>query len=170
MKGVLRSDYKVVVTEKEAVEELREHNIGTVVGDKLILFEEEYLYLMYHGKLEVVDENGKQYQFEDLMEVLQKRDPKTWFNFLVYYDLRSRGYYVKRGPSRDIPFRLYEKGDVEGAKYHVVTLVEGEQISVPQIMSILEAIQRADKEAIIAVVDANGDVTYYEASVVTLER
>ena len=172
MKGILRYDYKVEVSDSEDISKLRNMNMGIMLEErKLLLFEEEYLYLLYHDKIEIYDvKKNKKYSFEELIDVLQDIDPRIWFKFIVYLDLRDRGYYIKKGPSKYIPFRLYEKGDISKAKYYVIVFIEGEQISTLELTRILYNVQREDKRAIIAVVDSNGDITYYEASLVNLEK
>jgi len=60
--------------------------------------------------------------------------------FLVYRDLRNRGYTVKDGYGFGSDFRVYGKGDFgeKGAKFLVFGLNEGKQEKVGKLQKKVE--------------------------------
>ncbi|PCN49951.1 hypothetical protein B6U99_07010 [Candidatus Geothermarchaeota archaeon ex4572_27] len=70
---------------------------GEPVDGRLRLSPVEALHLLERGRVRVVDEGGRELSFEELARRLTRRDPKTWLKYLVYSDLRRRGYVVKGG-------------------------------------------------------------------------
>lgn len=81
--------------------------------------------------------------------------------FLVYYDLVRRGKKVRVGlRERTL---IYEDGS--GRIYEVLVLREGERISVQQLIVWGRRASADSHEPLIAVIDENGGVTYYETHV-----
>jgi tRNA-intron endonuclease len=86
--------------------------------------------------------------------------------FLIYRDLRSRGYVTKEGFGFGIDFRVYEKGEFEKkpAKYVVFGISEGVQLNVSELSKALTQITRMGKNAVAAVIERRGEITYYKVS------
>ena len=70
----------------------------------------EALYLADKQALSVKDKKGAQVDFQALLKAYEKADGNAWTHFLVYRDLRSRGYVVREGFGVAIDFRIYERG------------------------------------------------------------
>ncbi len=60
--------------------------------------------------LEVKDQKGKTVDFQSLLHCYEVQNENAWVNYLVYRDLRSRGYVVSEGFGGGIDFRIYERG------------------------------------------------------------
>ena len=86
--------------------------------------------------------------------------------FLVYRDLRTRGYTVKDGFGFGSDFRVYGKGDFgeKGAKFLVFSFNEGKQEKVGMLQKKIEEITKMGKEPIIAVIERRGEIIYYKIS------
>ena len=80
--------------------------------------------------------------------------------FIVYSDLRRRGRIVYSGPRKNTLITVL--GD---KKMEILVLEEGETITVRGILDWSIIASGEDRRPIIAVVDRNGSVTYYEARV-----
>ncbi|RLE50506.1 MAG: tRNA-intron lyase [Candidatus Methanomethylicota archaeon] len=147
---------------------LKKSGYGGVEGDFLTLTRVETLYLLDRGKIRVVDEQGKEYSLKELVDFYAKYDKDIWLKHLVYSDLRKRGYIVKQGFREEgIEFRVYRKGaevGKEAAKYLVVGIAEGTILDVSELQSLAERAQKAGKELILAVIDRQGEITYYDVS------
>lgn len=144
---------------------------GELQGGKLILSGIEVLYLMEREKVALSDPSGKRIDFPSLVEALSAEDPEVWLRFLLYSDLRRRGYIVKPGYSKGLEYRVYRRGAEVGkepAKYLVVGLVEGRAVTVPELVSISNSAKLSKKDLILAVIDRQGEITYYDASEVAL--
>ena len=83
----------------------------------------EALYLLYLNKLVIT--NGRIDNFASLLKHVLSIDKEIVTRFLVYRDLRSRGYVVKEGFGF-VDFRVYERGEYEKkrAKYVVFCINE----------------------------------------------
>lgn len=124
----------------------------------------EAAYLLERGIL-IVEAEGKPLSYSEFSSLMMKVDPKFWLKYLVYSDLKRRGYTVKPGFSKDqVEFRLYRRGaeiGQEGAKYLVFGVVEGQPIDLRTIIDKAREARNLRKELIIAIVDSQGEVCYY---------
>ena len=94
----------------------------------------ETLFLLYSKKLKLT--KGKRViDFDDLMQICIKSDVDILTKFLVFRDLRTRGYVIKDGFGFGSDFRVYERGNfgIKPAKYLVYALNEGTQEKIGQI-------------------------------------
>jgi tRNA-intron endonuclease len=155
----------VVVRDASRFGELEEVGYGTKEGKTLVLKDYEALYLLYAGKLEV-RRGSKPIRFEDLAEETQKKTHDSWTKFIIYRDLRSRGYVVKDGFGFGTDLRVYERGDYpkKAAKYVVFALDEGIERRVDDLQTSVREMAKMGKEAIIAVIERRGEVIYYKVS------
>src|SRR3989338_3989683 len=70
----------------------------------------EGLYLLEAGKLSVKDASGKKMDFNAFLKKAQKVEPKFHIRYLVFKDMRSRGYIVKTALKFGADFRVYDRG------------------------------------------------------------
>jgi tRNA-intron endonuclease, archaea type len=156
----------VVVADSDRIAELEGSGYGSKEGKKLVLRDYEALYLLYAKKLELRDEEGKLVPFETLAELAQKRAEDSWTKFMIYRDLRSRGYVVREGFGFGTDLRVYERGDYpkKAAKYVVFALDEGIEKRMADLQQSVREMAKMGKEAIIAVLERRGEVIYYKVS------
>ena len=154
---------KVLVDETRSQDELRTKGFGEKEGQEYVLKPYEALYLLHTGRLEVA---GKKITFESMFEMLLKYDRNIMTKFLVYRDLRSRGYVAKEGFGFGDDFRVYERGEYEikPARYVVFGISEGASITAKSFAGAVEQIEKMGKEAVAAVIERRGEVIYYKAS------
>jgi len=156
----------VVVLDKARLGELEEAGYGSREGKAYVLRDYEALYLLYSQKLRLSDAKGTLVTFEELAEVSQKKADDSWTKFIIYRDLRSRGYVVKEGFGFGTDLRVYERGDYpkKAAKYVVFALDEGIEKEVDDLQKSVREMGKMGKEAIIAVIERRGEVIYYKVS------
>lgn len=145
--------------------------VGELEKGILKLTDVEALYLLERGKISICDENGEVIDFSKLVKIMEECEPEIWLRYLLYSDLRRRGYAVKPGFGPHLEYRVYERGALVGkepAKYLVYGLVEGKTLKVSQIASISESAKLSKKTLILAVIDRQGEITYYDATEVKL--
>ena len=125
----------------------------------------ESLYLLYTGKLALF-RGKKNIGFDLFLQICKKQDESILTKFLVYRDLRTRGYTVKDGFGFGSDFRVYAKGDFgeKGAKFLVFGLNEGKQEKIGKLQKKVEEITKMGKEPIIAVIQRQGEIIYYKIS------
>jgi tRNA-intron endonuclease, archaea type len=160
------ADGVVSVTDEARLEELEGAGYGTREGKKLSLRDYEALYLLYAKKLDLRDGKGKPVPFDTLAELAQSRAGDSWTKFMIYRDLRSRGYVVREGFGFGTDLRVYERGDYpkKAAKYVVFALDEGIEKRMADLQQSVRDMARMGKEAIIAVLERRGEVIYYKVS------
>ncbi|MDG6910621.1 MAG: tRNA-intron lyase, partial [Nitrososphaerota archaeon] len=100
----------VRVTDKDRFGELEESGYGSKEGRELILRDYEALYLLYARKLDLEEQGGGKVTFERLAELCQRKAGDSWTKFVIYRDLRSRGYIVREGFGFGTDLRVYERG------------------------------------------------------------
>jgi len=106
----------------------------------------------------------KTIDFDSFMSICQKYDSEILTKFLIYRDLRNRGYVVKDGFGFGSDFRVYERGHFgeKGAKFLIFGLNEGQQEKMGNLQKKIEEITQMGKEPIIAVIERRGEVIYYK--------
>jgi tRNA-intron endonuclease len=164
--GAIFHDGVVEVSDRDRFGELEEAGYGTKEVSSLALRDYEALYLLYSKKLDLKDRAGNQVSFEKLAEIAQKKAGDSWTKFMIYRDLRSRGYVVREGFGFGTDLRVYERGDYprKAAKYVVFALDEGIEKRVDDLRKSVKEMAKMGKEAIIAVIERRGEVIYYKVS------
>lgn len=154
---------RILVDDVRVQDELRTRGYGEKEGDEYVLKPYEALYLMQAKRLTV---KGKDMTFDSLFELLLKHDKNIMTRFLVYRDLKSRGYVAKEGFGFGDDFRVYERGEYEKkpAKYVVFGVNEGANMTAKGFSSAVEQIEKMGKDAVVAVIERRGEVIYYKAS------
>src|SRR5512136_2280630 len=99
------TDKGVVVTEQSSIDQLTSRGYGTLEGKIFTLAFFEALYLQDKGMLEAKDKNESVIDFQSLLHHYEEKNENAWVNYLVYRDLRSRGYVVREGFGQGIDFR-----------------------------------------------------------------
>jgi len=164
--GILTDD-GVLIPASEDIEGLKSRGYGTPKNGDLILAYYEALYLLGKGILEVKDEEtGENLSFEDLLERARSVNEDAWVKYLVYRDLRSRGYFVREGFGFGVDFRVYERGEYgkSAATYIVLGIKEGKPIKIEDLAMILSRVQSMKKTLILSVISRRGEIVYYSLS------
>ena len=163
--AVLRNG-SVIVEEKGRMGELEQSGYGNREPSGLSLRSFESLYLLYSKKLVLRDENGGEVPFDRLADIAQETSSDSWTKFMIYRDLRSRGYVVREGFGFGTDLRVYERGDYpkKAATYVVFALDEGIEKKLGDLQKSVSEMGKMGKEAIIAVIERRGEVIYYKVS------
>ena len=164
IQGVLIKN-QTIILEPNRQQELEQKGYGEIEKDKLFLKSFESLYLLYTGIL-VIFKGKKNINFNSFLQICKKQDDTILTKFLVYRDLRTRGYTIKDGFGFGSDFRVYGKGDFgeKGAKFLVFGLNEGKQEKLGKLQKKVEEITKMGKEPIIAVIQRQGEIIYYKIS------
>ena len=162
---------ETLILDPDIQHDLQLKGYGEMEENKLILKPFESLYLLHIGKL-VVLKGKKNLNFDFLLEVYRQLDENILTNFLIYRDLRTRGYTVKDGFGFGSDFRVYNKGDFgeKNAKFLVFGLNEGKQEKVGKLQKKIQEITSMGKEPIIAVIERRGEIIYYKISRIKFQQ
>jgi tRNA-intron endonuclease len=163
---------EVRISSRDGIEELTLKGYGTEEEEKLRLTLYEALFLLSKGTIEVKDEKTeKEIVFQELLKIFQSIDKDAWVRYLIYRDLRSRGYVAREGFGLGIDFRLYERGDYgKGvAKHLIFGIQEGQPVSVEKLARSQRYVQNLKKNLVLAVINRRGEIVYYSLSELNLK-
>jgi tRNA-intron endonuclease len=128
---------------------------GRMERGGLRLSPEEALYLVHRQKLEV-----EGHPFDRLLSAFADR-PGLFRSYLVYRDIRERGYAVQPGLGH---YRLFRRGERPGtgrSRLLVRVLSERDLVDFEVIRTEVETSDHMRKDHVLAVVDDEGELTYY---------
>ena len=154
---------KIIVINPKMQNILTERGFGESEKDTLVLDSFEALYLLYNNKLELKKVN-KTIVFDELMQQYVQKNDDILTRFLLYRDLRTKGYVVKDGFGFGSDFRVYERGNygLKDAKFIIFAFNEGTQQKLGKLYKNIEEITKMGKEPIIAVIERRGEIIYYK--------
>jgi len=139
---------------------------GEPKGEKILYTLSEALFLLEKGKAEILSRDNK-LSVKDLLKKLQRIDKKIQIKYLVFNDLRERGYIVKTALKFGADFRVYDKGKHPGkehAKWILFVEHESKKMALHEFTAKNRVAHSTKKKLLFAIVDEEGDVSYYEAS------
>ncbi|MBW3018981.1 tRNA-intron lyase [Candidatus Woesearchaeota archaeon] len=119
----------------------------------------EAVYLQDKGKLDVINSRGQS------IDIGKKGTKRFSIRYPVFRDLRNRGYIVKTALKFGADFRVYAKGRKPGqahAKWIVFCVKESESHTWHDFSAKNRVAHSTKKNLLIAVVDDEGDVSYWE--------
>ena len=166
IKTLLKED-GVLVPSSEDIEGLSSRGYGTSENGDLALRFYEALYLLSKGIIEAKDEEtGSAVAFQDLLQKYRLVSQDAWARYLIYRDLRSRGYVVREGFGLGIDFRVYKRGEYgkSAAEYLILGIQEGQPVAVEDLARILTRVQSLKKTLILSVLNRRGEIVYYTLS------
>jgi len=159
--NAFRDAQGVCIPYKPDLMELRDRGFGDLKGENLVLTPYESFYLIEKQKIHVVDKKSdKELELRDLVKKFSVGKPEIWIKYLVYRDLRDRGYLVRES-SKAFDFDIYGKGPLR----RLISIVyEGGEASLKKLGKLLSYADTEKKELILAVVDRRTDIVYYTLS------
>jgi len=164
-KGTLVGGNVLVSDEREANSLYQKGYFGDMQkGGKLSLSLVEAIYLVEKEKLAVKD-GRKKLKVEQLLKMGEEVDTGIFTQYVAYTDLRDRGYLVKTGFKFGAHFRIYKRGDVPGqshSTFMVHAVPEYYNLTMTELSRIIRLGHSVKKKMWLAVVDNEGDLTYYQ--------
>jgi tRNA-intron endonuclease len=124
----------------------------------------EALYLIEKGKLQVYS-GKKKLSFNSFLLQAQKDEENFHTRFVVFRDMRNRGYIVKTALKFGADFRIYERGIKPGedhAKWILYPVYESNSLTWQEFAAKNRVAHSTRKKLLIGIVDDENDVTYYE--------
>lgn len=160
--------YSILLNDRVIVKDENAHNLynkryyGNLIDSGLELSFIEALFLLTKNKIEIYDDD-KLITKEDLTDIIRQKH--IFSHYLVYKDLRIRGYIIKTGFKYGSDFRIYERGHAPGdghSNFLVKILSEEQEIKVRDFSSYVRVAHGVRKTLLLAVVDDEYDITYYD--------
>ena len=169
MRGDL-SEEIVTITIKEnlnqkAISLNQKSSFGKLEDDVLELSIVEAFYLMEKGRLDIYKSSESDVKLEPnyIRNIIKKNS--AYGKYIVYKDLKDRGYIIKTGFKYGSEFRLYERGKSlgEGHSDFLVKIIhENYNINALDFASYVRVAHGVKKSLLMAVVDDEEDITYYQ--------
>jgi len=129
----------------------------------------EALYLVENEKLKVIledpQDNNIRLNFNELIKKYIDKYPKFWTLYIIYRNLRKRGYIVRVGYGGRSDFRVYKRGTKFGkdsAKFIYSILEDGIPIGLNELDSLINQVLNDRKDLVLAIVDKLGDPIFYK--------
>lgn len=160
--------YSILLNDRVIVKDENAHNLynkryyGNLTDSGLELSFIEALFLLTKNKIEIYDDDTLITK-EDLTDIIRQKH--IFSHYLVYKDLRIRGYIIKTGFKYGSDFRIYERGHAPGdghSNFLVKILSEEQEIKVRDFSSYVRVAHGVRKTLLLAVVDDEYDITYYD--------
>ncbi len=154
-------NHGVYIPYQSELMELRDRGFGDLRDGKLFFTPYESFYLLEKQKIRVFRKGTEEeLELRDLVRKFSIGKPEIWTKYLVYRDLRDRGYIVRES-SKAFDFDIYGKGPLR----RLISIVyEGGEASLRKLGKLLHISEDEKKELILAVVDRRTDIVYYTLS------
>jgi len=163
--GMIDQNGVIVVESVKQQDQLRSKGYGEKIKDMYILESYEALFLLYYNRL-VLKKQKSILDFSTFLQTLLEIDLSIFTKFLIFRDLRTRGYIPKEGFGFGNDFRVYERGQYsrKAAKYVIFGINEGLSVKANILFENIRSIEKMGKEAIIAVIERRGEIIYYKVN------
>ncbi len=125
----------------------------------------EGYFLLENEKIEVYDGRNHLLTTQEYLKKATREEPNFLVRYAVFKDLRERGYVVKTALKFGADFRVYDRGIKPGqdhAKWVVYPVAEGTTLTWYEFAAKNRVAHSTKKKLLLAVVDNEGDVSYWE--------
>jgi len=155
---------KVIVEDSTLKGTLVEKGFGESKGRNLVLDLFEAMYLLQKDKLILLDKKDRKLSEKKVLAIGLDHDKNFYSKFVVYSDIKEKGYCIKTGLKFGFDFRVYPKGKKMGAahsEFGIQVACENEKLSMTQLSRMTRLAGNIHIKAIIAVVDRENEINYY---------
>ncbi len=125
----------------------------------------EAAYLVDAGRLQVEDAGGGEVGLEGLISTGGRLDGAFEVRYLVYRDMRERGYLVRPSTTPGVDFDVFPRGGShkDPERQWLLAVSERTSFETEPFLEMLHRAEAFDRRVLIGVVDEEGDVTHYLA-------
>jgi tRNA-intron endonuclease, archaea type len=166
VKALYANERVLTENSNEARELYLQSRYGVVLEEGQVqLSLHEALYLFEKGRIELFDQKKKKLEFSDYLRKAKKVEPNFWVRYAVFKDMRTRGYIIKTALKFGADFRVYDRGVKPGedhARWVVYPVHEGSTLTWYEFAAKNRVAHSTKKRLMLAVVDDESDVTYWE--------
>lgn len=163
----LFSGEKITSVSPEAFAIYEKSHFGEKKQNKIEYALIEALFLSQEKRMQIFLTSGSKIALteEQLIKKAKKLDKKIEIKLIIFSDLRKKGYIPKTALKFGAEFRVYDKGDCPGknhAKWLLFATKEHDSLPLHEFSAKSRIAHSTKKLLLIAVVDEESDVTYYE--------
>ena len=160
------TDSKITSNSLEAFSLHEKSRFGEKKEGKIEYSPIEALFLTSEKKISILS-GKKPVKEETLLKKLKKQDKRIETKLVAFRDLRKKGYILKTALKYGADFRVYERGIRPGedhARWVLFVTKESEPLSWSDFAGKNRIAHSIKKNLLIAIVDEEGDVSYYSVS------
>ena len=159
---------KIIVKKPKDVGRLynKSHFGKPITDNKLELNLLEGVFLLGDKKLKIYSKKNE-VNFRDLIKLAAEKIVGFESKYLVFRDLRYRGYAVNLSDSKD--FDLFISSKDESKSHYISVFSERYDFDVVKTKKSIIQTSEKDGDLWFAIVDEEGDITYYDVSIVDLK-
>jgi tRNA-intron endonuclease len=121
----------------------------------------EAVFLLGEGKINIYQKK-KTLDFQNLVSITEKSIEDFDKKYLIFKDLRARGHAISLSKTKNITFEDFKK------QFLVSTFSEKDTFDIDNIVKLINTVKKVSLELWFALVDEEGDITYYRVSLVEL--
>jgi tRNA-intron endonuclease len=169
---VIKAEYTkeeiIIPSTERSVNSLRQKGYGTLSNRGLILTPHEAFYLLEHKKIRIIDKTThRQFSPSEFLQISRLLDSNFWTRYLIYRDLRERGYIIKKDYQLDFEVCGRDKPDIP--THIIARVVEGEVETVRGLLGKVDIAKTSNRKLVLAVIDRRSEIIYYLLSEVELK-
>ena len=165
IKATLVGERVITDYENDAKSLYDQSRFGELKEGKLQYSLVEALYLLEKGKMQIIDNHNKKISYEDFIKDANKIESNFWVRYVVFRDIRGRGYIVKTALKFGADFRVYDRGIKPGedhAKWILYPVHERSVFTWTEFAAKNRVAHSTRKKLLLAVVDDENDVSFWE--------
>lgn len=149
---------------KEAMSLHAQSRFGEKKSGKVLYSIFEALYLLEKTKMEIKF-GKKKLKVDQLIELWREKDSNIRTKYIVFRNMRNRGFIVKTALKFGAEFRVYDRGIKPGedhARWVLFPVSESTSLTWHDFSAKNRVAHSTKKNLLIGIVDAEEDVTFYE--------
>ncbi|RLF33697.1 MAG: tRNA-intron lyase [Thermoplasmata archaeon] len=166
--GELIDNKKIIIKKTKYAGRLHSKNkLGKILPDNTLqLSLIEGAFLLDEKKIKLL-QNNREIKLQDLIKIAAKKNIDFETKYLVFKDLKKRGYPIKPAEKQHISFYIQRQKKDNKKQILIAVFSERDNINIDKIKKLIQKTTQKNNTLWYAIVDEEGDITYYN---LTLEK
>ena len=165
--NAIYSNDRIITFNTDQARELGQNSgYGSFLEDgRLQLSYLETYYLIEKKKLHLADSRNNEVLPDSFLKKAKRHEKNFWTKYVVFRDIRNRGYIIKTALKFGADFRVYDRGVKPGqdhAKWVLYPVGESSNLTWHEFAAKNRVAHSTKKSLLLAIIDEEGDITYYE--------
>jgi tRNA-intron endonuclease len=168
--GELVGDCVIIKKPKDVGRLYTKSHFGTPLsGNEIRLDLIEAVFLLDEGKLRLF-QNNTQVDFQHLVVLAAQKVPEFETKYLVFKDLRNHGHAIKLCDAESVAmFQQFKQKKEDSPSCFIVAFSERDILDIDATKQLIRKVTKKNDALWFALVDEEGDLTYYDVSAVDLK-
>jgi tRNA-intron endonuclease len=154
------SNTRIFSNSKKAIDLFDSKKIGEFSEGKITYSPYEAIFLVEKERARLF-ENEKEISLNSLIKKLSKKTPELITNYILFKDLRKKGFVVKTDLKFGTEFRIYKKSE-KHAKWISFAIQENEKLNLKDFIAKNRIAHSTAKKLLIAIIDSQENINYFE--------